>query len=126
MHNAVEVVSYHSTWSNADYQWPHTYIAHVPIVSRVLLDAIGHQAHDGRRPQEEGKPSNQVFEELDELRELPWGGDGVGTIPLTQLLHLFLAEALQRRGHDSLKVPGGVLCHTSANSGDESQWDIPN
>ena len=71
-----------------------TYVALVPIVSRGLLDAIGNQAHGGRRPQEEGKPSNQVFEELDELRELPWGGDGVGTISKPSGLDLILRETL--------------------------------
>ena len=75
-----------------------THIALITIIGCGLLDAIGYQAHGGCSPQEKGKPSHQVFEELQELWKLPGWGDRVGTIPPLPEVNLVLSKALHTKG----------------------------
>ena len=67
-----------------------TYVALISTIGRGLLDAIGHQAHDGRRPQKEGKTPHQVLEELEKLRELLGWSYGIGTIPPLSNVNLII------------------------------------
>lgn len=75
----------------------YTYIVVGGLFNRTRLDRIGNETQDCSNPEEQGETTEQVLAELDPLRGLFGGSEGVGSISFQELLGLGVRVTLDKR-----------------------------